>query len=302
MGLEDTFGSEFAEQVQKEVQQKRHERNSLTEKVAREVSALAVNERKFESGDPMFTFTSDGGVTHEVLLVQLPDMENGSVWNQVNELDSGAISLPLDYMGEWIWSIFNDREEAKKMEEGNWYIAVGNLDEWVPDEGANAGEPQDQFSPVRGIITMDEAKSYADEEMGEGDEVSSSTGSVTGDTIQQEDESDDEDEEDDTPSFGSSSSGDDEDNEEPDDDEPAIEATYSDVAGTVEALAESEPEVWEANPDHEDWDNLVYAVCRQVEEDPEKSDVWDEVTGIIAETIEEHNEEEEEDDDDSIFS
>lgn len=313
--LEDTFGSEFANSVKERIQEKRAEREKVPEEVMAHICHLAVNEDKFKDGgsEPQFTFTSDSGTTHNVLLVQVPDPQNGSVWEQVRRLDSGAVSMPLEYMGEWIWSIFNDEEMAKTLEPGDWYIAAGNLSTWEPEDGS--GE-RDQFSPVRGIIHHAKAKGIADEYLdGEGyssgEEEEEEDPTFADDDGEEEEEEDDDgsafggedDDEDDSSSsgggLGALAGGDDDEEEEDDKDLPG----YSEVTGVVEDLAEEEPEVWEATPDNEHFETLIQVICDEGDWDFDDEDVRGEVIDITLERVEEGPDggEEEDEEEEKMF-
>lgn len=313
--LADTFGAEFAEDVKETIAQKRAEREKIPEEVMNRICHLAVNEDKFKEGgsEPQFTYTSDSGTTHNVLLVQVPDPQNGSVWEQVRKLDSGAVSMPLEYMGEWIWSIFNDESMAKTLDPGEWYIAAGNLSTWEPEDGS--GE-RDQFSPVRGIIHHEQAKEIADQVLEE-------EGFSTSDDEGQEepefaDEGDDEDTDDDDGSSSFSSGDDDsssssgasgglgalagDDGEEEEEDEKDL-PSYSEVAEVVEALAEEEPEVWEATPDNEHFETLIQVICDEGDWDFDDEDVRSEVIDITLDRVEEgpSDEEEEDEEEEKMF-
>lgn len=291
--LEDTFGPEFADHVEQRTQERRQEREKLTDETKAAIANKAINEGAFHEGDPMFEYTSENGITHNVLLMQLAEPREGSVWNMARELGSGAISVPLEYLGQWIWSIFNDVEEAKKLEHDKWYIVAGNLDTWEPDDG----DPQDQLSPVRGIMSLEEAKELADAAMdedgfGEPEEEAEEEASSPFGASDEEEEDEDEEEED-TGSSGIFGSSDDEEEEDEEDEEVAIDATASEVYNVVEELASEEPEVWDVTPDHDDWDTFMLVVCDKLGLDPEDPTVQAQVGEMTMDRVDEGPKEEE---------
>lgn len=298
--LEDTFGKDFADSIEQKIQERRSEKEKISDETKKHIANLALNEGKMHNGDPMFEYTTDEGVTHDVLLMKLAEPREGSVWNQVNHFDNGGFSIPLDYLGEWVYSIFNDESMAKKMNEGEWYLVIGNLDTWEPDDG----EPQDQFSPVRGVLSMDEVKELADESMddegfGDGEEDDTEEDATEADTEEQT--------EDDTSgeSKGSVFGGgdDEEEEEEDDDDEPALDIAVEDVNAVVESLAEEEEEVWEVSEGHEELDTFVMVICDRLGLSYEDDEVANEVANIALDRVEEGpaEEEEEDDDEDGLF-
>jgi len=73
--LSEVFGEDLASNVESKIAERREERNSVTDEQLRDICDLAVNEGKFEDGEPMFTFTTENNVTHNVLLMQVPTRE-----------------------------------------------------------------------------------------------------------------------------------------------------------------------------------------------------------------------------------
>lgn len=266
--LEDTFGPEFADQVQQRIQERRAEREKISDKTKAAIADKAINEEAFKGGDPIFTYTTEEGVTHDVLLMQLADPREGSVWGQARKLESGAVSVPLDYLGDWVWSIFNDEDMAKKMQEEEWYIVVGNLTQWEPEDG----EPRDQLSPVRGIISLDEAKQLAEQGMEEAgfDESAVSDEPAVRDEEDEQEEQQEEQETSDQESEkaslfgGGGGESSDEDEEEEEDEEPPVDVTYSEVANVVEDLGDEEDEVWGVTPDHSEFETFMTVVMNRL--------------------------------------
>lgn len=307
--LEDTFGQEFARHVEQKTQERRQEREKIGDESRRAIADLAINQGGFHEGEPTFEYTSENGITHNVLLMKLAEPREGSVWQMARKLESGAVSVPLEYLGEWVWSIFNDPEEAKKMEEGEWYIVVGNLGQYEPEDG---GPPRDQLTPVRGVISLEEAKSMADSSM-EDEGFDESAAEEPEGTPEPEPEPEDTP----TPSFG----GDAEDEEEEDEgakgglfgsspskeeeepeEEPAIDTTYSEVANVVEDLADEEPEVWEVTTDHPDFDTFLTVVLDKLGLDPEDETNRKQVTEMALDRVNEGpKEQEQEEETDALF-
>lgn len=291
-GLEDAFGSDFADHVSQRVQERRAEREKISDETAMAIADLAINQGAFEGGDPMFEYTTDEGITHNVLLMQLAEPREGSVWQQANQLDSGAVSIPLDYLGQWIWSIFNDKSMAKKMEPGEWYIVVGNLTQWERDDGSS----QDQFSPVRGVLSLEEAKSLANEAM-EGESSASTEDVIPTDDEPEEDEEDD--------SVKESIFGGEEEEEDPEEEEPEqedfsdVDVTYEEVANTVEDLADQEPEVWEVTPEHSEFDTFMQVLCEKLGLDYSEERVRKAVANMALDRINEGQKDDDEDDEES---
>jgi len=305
--LEDTFGPDFADHVEKRVQERRAERERISDETKKAIANLAINEESFKGGDPMFEYTTEEGITHNVLLMQLAEPRDGSVWSMVNQLDSGGVSVPLDYLGEWIWSIFNDPEMAKTMEPGEWYIVVGNLSQWEPDDGP----ARDQIAPVRGIIGLEEAKELAsgvmDEEgFGEAveeEEESSEPEEPSKDDALETDDDDEQEEEDEKPSggiFGGGSDDEEEDDEE--EDSTPIDTTYGEVASVVEELADEEDEVWEVHEDHSEYDTFLLVVIDKLGLDASDEKVKKAVGEMALDRVDEGPRDDEEDEDtDSLF-
>lgn len=159
--LEDVFGEEFANQYEQEVQKRRERRNKIDEEQKKQISHLAVNEGKLDSSEPQFEYQDDRGITHNVLLMTFPDRED--IWGYMNELDSGAVSIPFDYMGDWKSCLFNEsvKSELKRLNPGDTVVMVGNLDEYEDDEG----NKRENVSPARGFITMEELDEWSTEAM-----------------------------------------------------------------------------------------------------------------------------------------
>lgn len=291
--LEDTFGADFADRIEQKIQKRREEREEVSEETKAAISHQIMNEGKFEDGDPMFQYATEEGITHDVLLMKLAEPNEGTVWNQVNQFDNGGFSLPLDYLGEWYWSIFNDESMAKKMDEGVYYIVIGNIDTWEPDEG----DPQEQLSPVRGVIDLDEAKEYADKWLDE-----EGFGGEEGDDLSEfgddEEEEEEEEDESDAPTTSELFSEDGEEEEE-EDGEPELDLSKGDVENVVEDLADQEPEVWEATPDDDAWDDAFRpAVADRLGLDP-SGKAADEAMDIAWERIQHEQDSNEEGGEDS---
>lgn len=155
--LEDVFGEDLASQVRQKTAERRQERNRLTDQQLAKIAVEAVNNNKFKGGDPMFQYTTENNVSHTVLLMQVPELNNGTVWEYLSEPWEGAASLPLDYLGEWMRCTFPEKNDLKKIDAGDWVMVVGEIDEYEKDNG----EIVESVYPVRGILTLDEVKEYA---------------------------------------------------------------------------------------------------------------------------------------------
>jgi hypothetical protein len=286
--------------------------------------AIQGNEFDPDEGDPMFTYTTDNGLTHNVLLMQVPDPQGREIWENLSEPWEGAARLPLDYLGEWYWSTFPQKQDVAKLSQGDWVIVVGNIDEQEGDEG----EVYKNIYPVRGIATLDEAQEYAEqaeqtefsdesdeaveepEEEEELDEVEEDAESTKPDMF-----GDDEEEEDDTTSSESSSESsgasgmaalvDQEVEDEGGDESEPV--PYDKIAAKLEEMAEvqdddEEPQLWEIEEGTKNHQRITQVVINQLD-DLNNSDL--EATGeVVIDVVEGHrsqDDEEEEDDDAKLF-
>lgn len=306
--LEDTFGSEFAEQYEQERKRRMQERQKIDDETAHAIAAKAVEEFRDNPSEPHFQYQSETGITHDVLLMTLPDLEEGTVFSRfMNQLDSGAVTCPLDYMGEWMSCLFNDEEDLTKMEPGNEYLVVGELDQWENDKG----EMNDQVSPVRGVISLTEVKKWSGDDI---DEDINETPDMDGinepapEEVEEEpepeeeaEEEEDEEEEEKKPSI-SFDTGDDEDEEEEEEDEMVPE---DDVEDEMDLLVEHKEEVLEIEEGDDRLEDVVYYVQDELDL-PDEEEVLIEIRDLVLEYLEEtrgeEEEEEEEDSSESIFS
>lgn len=311
--LEDAFGEEFAQGVQNTIQEKRRERNRVTEEQKAHIARQAINEGKFDEENPRFQFTTENGITHNVLLMQVPEMQNRTVWEFLEEPWEGAARLPLDYLGEWMSCTFPDKNDVKQLDAGDWYIIIGGIDTYTTDDG----EEGESVYPVRGLLSLEQAKQYAEEgleeegfpaadededtsddelapdeggepepEEDEGgeDEVEGPEDVLGGGDEEGSDEEEDEEEDDETESIFGGSEEEDEDEEEEE-----SQAPYHQVKREVEDLADKEPEVWELDEDDDRMDRLVEVVMKKVGIDDE-----DAIRSKVVRVINKHQEEEEE--------
>lgn len=306
--LEDAFGEDFTQQYKRKIAERRQQREQATEDDLREIAHLAINEGKFQDGEPRFSFVNENDIEHEVRLMQLPKMEGKSIFGYANELDSGAVTCPLDYMGEWMSCLFNDPEDLKEMEPGEHYIVVGKLDQWTNDKG----QTNDQISPVRGTLTLEQAKVYANQMLDE----EGPNDQPTQTSEEQEEEETGSDDDGSAPWSASDDGGEPEEAEDTDDTEDALDelalgdeeeeeeespVDYEEVQGTVETLAEKEPAVWDVEDGDERLNKLTKVTARHLEL-PEDDSVMQEVQNYILRAIDEHNTEDDEDDEeDAIF-
>lgn len=182
--LENTFGSDFAQKYKSKKQSRQQSRRELPEEDRKKVADMAVNQNGFGEGDPMFDYVDQNGTTHRVMLMELPNMEDKSIFSYARTLDSGAVSIPFDYLGDWISCLFNpniadhhgyieeDMSEAQRVKalkrflgdipEGGHVVIAGNHEEYVPDDG---GDPRDNLSPVTYLWTLEELNEMAEGEM-----------------------------------------------------------------------------------------------------------------------------------------
>ena len=262
--LANTFGEDFAENYQKKVQQRRESRNKLSAEDKAIVADKAVNQGALDDGDPMFDYTDTNGVVHRVMLMEFPDLENGTVYSYANELSTGAVSIPFDYLGEWVSCLFNEGKEAvAEFEEGDMYLMVGQHGTWEND----SGEENEQLSPVTAAMTLEEVNELANRSLEEeGFEESSSTPSdddvVDDSDVEEIAEEGDDSSDDDTPTIGDSDDEEEDDDDGgflggDDDDEDEDESGSSEYEGfdpdeikeKVESLATKDERVWDAERD-----------------------------------------------------
>lgn len=180
--------------------------------------------------------------------------------------------------------LFNDPDELKRMDEGEHYIIIGNLDQWENDQG----QMQDQVSPVRGVLSLEEAKELADAYVeGEVNDSVPTEEDMTGDSEDEssEDESDESDDDDD--GLDGFLSGDDEE----EDDEPDVD--YDEVSGVVETLAKKDEVVW----DLEEGDERVGKVVQITQKQLEIEGAEDKIEELVLKRIEEENEDDDDSDD-----
>lgn len=322
--LSETFGEDFAEQYESERKRRQQEREKVGDETLAKIAQKAVNTDQFSGDNPKFQFKSESGITHDVLLMTLPDLDDGNIFTYTNDLDSGAVTCPLDYMGEWMSCLFNDKDMLTRMEPGSQYLVVGNLSQWEADDG----EMRDQMSPVRGVVSIEEIKKYVsdgiqqevneeeedeeepdmegiNENPPEMDETSAFSTNMD-EEVEEEDEEDDtdEEEEDNTPSFSLGDDNEEEDEEEEDDEI----VNESDVHVIVEELADYKEEVKEIEgPEDErivDVAKYVIAELDYPKEEGVPKKVRDAALDRIYEYQEDDDEEEEFDmgDEENIFS
>jgi len=296
--LSEVFGEDVAKAVRQKTAERRQERNKVTEEQLADICAIAVNENKFAEGEPQFQYTTDNNVTHTVLLMQVPELENGTVWEYLDEPWDGAASLPLDYLGDWMRCTFPDKDDLKKIDSGDSVVVVGSIDEYEKDNG----EVIESVYPVRGIATLDEVKEYAKKSMSdEGfDEADDEEESFAEPDDEPDDEPDTEqDQVDDVPKDDTSSSmnqpgwldSDSDDIGKDDDEQDPV--PYDDIANLVEQLAENEEAVWDVGEGDDRLDKLTMVVTNKLDLDDS-----DATAEVILDVINEHNNQEEDDEED----
>lgn len=295
--LEDVFGEDFASHVQERTAERRQERNRVTDEQKAEIAHLCVNEGKFEEGDPQFNYTTDNGITHTVMLAQVPDPENSEVWEHLSEPWEGAAKLPLEYLGQWYWSVFPDKQDVADLEQGEDLVVVGSIEE---SEGDN-GEVYYNIYPVRGVLQLDDLQQLADAYTGDNDfEQTEEETDTTEDDASEDSSSDglafdsDSSSSDSTGLDGLMEDGDEE-TEEDEEEEEVV--PYEDIAHTVEELSDDqdedeEPQVFEIERDTPELERVTEVVCTKL--GIENNEAAEE---IVIDVIEEHREDEDDDED-----
>lgn len=299
--LAKTFGEDFAQGYEQEVQKRQRQREEVSDEDMAAIASQAINGNKITPENPVFQYTTDEGITHDVALVEFPDPQSQPIWSYMNELDSGAVSIPFDYMSNWISCLFNDSDHLKKCEPGEMYIIVGEMDQWETD----GGEINDQFSPARGLMSLEEARSMADESMEDDGFTDESEpefeeveerGGVDDTTDPEPNTSDTTDESgvesDPSPSLDPTLDPDD----EPEHTEPSL--PVNEITEKVEDVADQEPVVWELTADDQDrLAKLGRVISNQLDIEYSEA-VKDEVLAIIEDN---RDDDEEDDDESSLF-
>lgn len=285
--LEETFGDSFVQEFEQERQRRRQERERASEEAKDAIAEKIVSGEEFTGTDPMLQYTAESGITHDVLLMTLPDPDGG-VWKHMNELDSGAVTLPMDYLGEWMSCLFNDPDEVKEMQSGHEYIIIGNLDQWEDDKG----QMRDQVSPVRGVMTLDEVKKRASGQIDASEqEPDEPSGFNEGSSS---DDDDDEDIEGDAPSFGGGNSDEDSEEEEEEEDDGVDEDTVLEhLNGFPE---EKQEQIIELDDDADELDDVATYIMKEEGYEEYVEEVAEDIKDAIVSWKNEDEEEEEDDD------
>lgn len=249
--LQNTFGEEFVETYNKKIQQRQESRNKLPSDAKQEIADRCINQGELDGGNPMFNYTDSEGNTHRVMLMEFPDMEEGTVYQYANELQTGAVSIPFEYLGTWISCLFNEgKDHVAEFEEGSHYVIAGRHGTYE----TNDGEEREQLSPVTAIMSLEELQELANEAMeNEGFDESDESG----DSLE-EFGSDGEDTEPDEPEAESDgeddslniSLGDDSDSEDEEDDGPTEYngIPVQEVIDKTDELAEKDEKVEQIDP------------------------------------------------------
>jgi hypothetical protein len=300
--LEDTFGEEFAQNFEEEIERRRRQRQEVSDEVKDKIATHILQSDSWSPEEPMEQYTTESGVTHDILLMEVPDMQDSgkSIWNYRNELDSGGVTLPLDYMGEWMSCLFNDGDSVRELTAGQQYLIIGQLDQWEDD----SGDMNDQVSPVRGVMTLEELNNCAQEQI---------TGTVnettddpdTNDINEVEDPEpggDDEGEEDTGGSGFSSISGDEDDS----DGGEFNGVDYETVTEYVESIAEHKEEVWELEYGDDELRDVAVHIMNEEGYEEYDDDVGEKIQQDADEYIQDQTEEEGDDsgfggDEENIF-
>jgi len=311
--LADAFGEDFADELNKEKAKRAQERNQVSDEELDIIADKVINQGAFDGSEPMFSYTSEKGVTNHVVLMQLPEPSGDKdIWGFVNKLSTGAVTCPLDYMGNWWSCLFNNPDDLEKLNEGDFAIVIGELDQWENDKG----EMNDQISPVRGLLTPAEAKKRADGKMddaGFGGETEEEPEQVdVGEPDEEEnepepepeeeeeddteDEIEDDSEEDDSDDGGNlfGGSSDEDDSEEEEEDELPEEG----IRRGVDKLAAQHEEIWDTAGNEQRINKVANIVAREHEKIDEDSVDISEVEETVEQYIISESEDEEKDDDD----
>lgn len=310
--LTEVFGEEFADHIRQKTAERREERNRLGEEEIKKVCARAINEEEFKEGEPMFKHVSDNRRTHTIMLVQVPDPNGSEVWEYLSEPWDGAANLPLDYLGEWHWATFPDKQDVANINQGDYLIVAGDIDEQESDDGSDTTKT---ISPVRACVPLGDAQEYAqdakngdfgqassnqeDEEDGEEVEEEQTTESEEDGEEEVVEETGSEEEEEDDDEGGSMMFGGEEEEEQSED-----PVDYDKIAAMVEQLSEDqdeddEPQVFEIEEGSSHHKRLTQVVIKR-SDDLEEEDL-ESVGEVVIDVIQNHeveDEEEEEDDDD----
>lgn len=289
--LEETFGDSFVQEFDQERQRRRQERERASEEAKDAIAEKIVSGEEFTGTDPMIQYTAESGITHDVLLMTLPDPESG-IWQHLNELDSGAVTLPMDYLGEWMSCLFNDPDEVKQMQAGHEYVIIGNLDQWEDDKG----QMRDQVSPVRGVMTLDEVKKRVSGQIDASEEEPEEpSGFNEGD---ESDDDSEEDEEEDSSPFGNSTSGEDAEDEEEEEGGGVDEDTVLDhLNGFPDG---KQDQIIELEDDAGELDDVATYIMKEEGYEEYVEEVAENIKEVIISWKSEDEEEEEDDDDEGL--
>jgi len=299
--LSQAFGEDFVEDFQQERAKRAQQRNAVPEEELKMIADKIINQDAFEGGEPMFNYTSETGVTNHVLLMQLPEPSGEKdIWGYVNKLSSGAVTCPMDWMGEWWSCLFNNPDDLQKLESGDFAVIIGKLDKWEND----AGEVNDQISPVRGLLTLEEVKSYADGELDDAGFVDDTEPEPEPEPEVEEEPEEDEQEEstedsDSDDSSGPLFGGDDDEDDEEDDRGEQTSVPRDRVSTELNKLGAQHEEVWEAVGNEDRLKKLAKIINQELDDyDPDDPQ---ELVDCIESLINEHNDDDEEDEEERLF-
>lgn len=277
--LGDVLGEDFEQDYKKTTQQRREESNKVTQETLKEICYKAINGGGFKGEEPRFTFDA-GSVDHDVLLMESPQQD---IDKFIHSFEDGGMSVGMFHMGTLMNGSFNDDmvDLVDKIKEDEYYLVVGRYVEKTEMDGDGNEKTYYNISPVRGILPLTKAKSFAQkfEEDKEGTSIDEQKQDQSGDGG-------------DSDSNGSSGSIDINDS---DSDGPSDE----DVLNVLEAIAGSNGDVIKATAegDMDSLDRIVSTVNDNVEGDVTQDHVVDVFESEVGEI---DWPEEDDDDDDSL--
>jgi hypothetical protein len=172
--IEEVYGEEVVENIKQKKAERYDQKNSISDEEFAEVCRISVEEGKFAEGTPHFQFTGEDGVTHDVIIAELVDPQDGEPWDYLDEPWEGAANLPLEYLTEWYWSTFpRGEEQVQKLNKEEEFLVVGKVEEVEADRDETEEEDGEdsefegddvwrRISPVRRIIPVSEVPQWVE--------------------------------------------------------------------------------------------------------------------------------------------
>ena len=288
--LIDAYGEEFVSGLKSTISEKQAEREQVSDRAKAGIANKAINEQAFGSGDPMFQYTDEEtGITHDVLLMETPDPDSKTFYSMMRELDSGAVTAPLLYLGQFYSCLFNDPDLPKSLEPGHWYIIIGELTQWTDDQD----KTHDQVSPVRGVMTNQEAKELAEKGMEDAD-INEPEPEPADEVNEPEEMASDPEE---SPFMTS------DDNEDEEEEEDEFPVSQEEIDSLVERFAEQHGDVvWDLEEGDDNFEDLVEAIAANHEDlDRNNQDHLEQTAPMVLDRIEREGDDDEDDEEESMF-